>query len=200
MATPKVRTCTFDTCHKPAQARGLCPAHYQQQRQGIPLKPLRPNTYGLSLSEKLAFYRDESGGPDACWEWQGTVAGTGYGVLYYDGKLYGAHVLAYVDANGDGDLEDADLVRHSCDNRTCVNPAHLLPGTYADNVQDMIERDRIPRGEQRHNAKLNPAAVRDIRRRFASGEATVYRLAKEYGVNHTAIQQVIEGETWTHIT
>lgn len=33
-------TCTFDGCGRPAQAKGLCPGHYQQQRRQEELKPL----------------------------------------------------------------------------------------------------------------------------------------------------------------
>ncbi len=32
--------------------------------------------------------------------------------------------------------------RHECDNVRCANPAHLLPGTTADNVRDAIDRGR----------------------------------------------------------
>lgn len=34
------------------------------------------------------------------------------------------------------------MVRHSCDNPPCCNPAHLLVGTAAQNAQDMAERGR----------------------------------------------------------
>lgn len=34
------------------------------------------------------------------------------------------------------------VVRHSCDNRKCINPEHLIAGTVSDNIQDMIERKR----------------------------------------------------------
>lgn len=32
--------------------------------------------------------------------------------------------------------------RHTCDNRMCINPDHIIPGTRLDNVHDMIERGR----------------------------------------------------------
>jgi hypothetical protein len=35
-----------------------------------------------------------------------------------------------------------DVVRHSCDNRICINPDHLLPGTPIDNVKDRNQRAR----------------------------------------------------------
>jgi hypothetical protein len=34
------------------------------------------------------------------------------------------------------------VMRHTCDQRLCINPAHLLIGTRMDNIQDMIQRGR----------------------------------------------------------
>jgi len=34
------------------------------------------------------------------------------------------------------------VLRHTCDNRMCMNPNHLKPGTIQDNVKDMVARGR----------------------------------------------------------
>ena len=82
-----------------------------------------------------------------CIDYQGTIASTGYGVKAVCSRSDGtrrtvrAHRLAYQEANPDEDISDL-VIRHTCDRRSCVNPAHLLSGTLADNARDMLERRR----------------------------------------------------------
>ena len=56
------------------------------------------------------------------------------------GKKWRAHRLIYHTIMEE--LTDTDLVLHSCDNRACINPAHLYVGTAAQNTADMLERNR----------------------------------------------------------
>jgi hypothetical protein len=51
-----------------------------------------------------------------------------------------AHRIAWVMAFGV--IENGLYVLHSCDNRPCVNPAHLFLGTQKDNINDMIRKGR----------------------------------------------------------
>lgn len=77
-----------------------------------------------------------------CWEWIGGFK-QGYGVLYIDslGKQLLAHRLSYV-IHKSSELGDY-LVRHTCDNPSCVNPEHLLLGTDQDNSDDAVSRLRL---------------------------------------------------------
>lgn len=77
-------------------------------------------------------------GPDECWEWKAcrTTKRGGYGqfrVTLAPGKnvvLY-SHRAAYEATFG---APPVGLLRHKCDNPPCCNPAHLIPGTHADNT------------------------------------------------------------------
>lgn len=77
--------------------------------------------------------------PDECWPWRGGRNSDGYGVFRAGRRLLLAHRIAYALAHG---APGRRVVRHECDNPSCVNPAHLLAGTQRDNVRDMIARGR----------------------------------------------------------
>jgi hypothetical protein len=78
--------------------------------------------------------------PDACWIWQGAKMTKGYGVVHFNGKLIGAHRMAWILANGP--IPEGKYVCHSCDVRTCVNPAHLWLGTAQSNNEDAWAKGR----------------------------------------------------------
>lgn len=80
---------------------------------------------------------------DECWPWQGASSrkpGGRRGVLNLPGsrKQMLATRVIFEDLHG----YLPAVVRHTCDNTICVNPAHLLPGTQLENTRDSIERGR----------------------------------------------------------
>ena len=127
--------------------------------------------------------------PDECWPWTGGKSSKGYGRFYYDGRHRTASRVAY-------ELENSPLgsaeARHTCDNPPCCNPAHLIPGTHAQNMRDMAIRERTPR------RKLTARDVREIRRRRAGG-APVSLLAQRYGVTPSNVSQIVHRRTWKHV-
>jgi hypothetical protein len=80
-------------------------------------------------------------GDDQCWFWRGEQKDK-YGQLYVDGKYYcGAHIYSFLYYKPEVIL-DGNVVRHSCDEKSCVNPQHLLQGTHGDNARDRELRGR----------------------------------------------------------
>lgn len=66
---------------------------------------------------------------DGCWIWQGPVNPQGYGKL--DFKL--AHRFAFELLAGP--IPDGLTLDHLCRRPLCVNPAHLEPVTFAENMR-----------------------------------------------------------------
>lgn len=52
-----------------------------------------------------------------------------------------------------GSVPAGRVVRHSCDNAKCINPRHLVIGSQAENVYDMIDRGRVNRASRSARTK-----------------------------------------------
>lgn len=77
-----------------------------------------------------------------CWAWTGYRDADGYGqfTLNFLGKKYmlRAHRYSWIIANKQDWPADMPVARHLCNNPSCVNPAHVIPGTYHENTMDSI--------------------------------------------------------------
>lgn len=160
----------------------------------------------MNFTERFWAKVDKSGGEGACWPWLGAISDTGYGKFRSDGGRVGSRALraprvAWELVNGP--IPDGLWTLHSCDNRQCVNPAHLRLGNRSDNMRDMWERGRqgttraVP-GEKNGMAKLTAAAVVEIRARRRQGEALA-AIARDHGVHLGSIHAVVTGKTWRHV-
>jgi hypothetical protein len=177
---------------KPAVVRGLCQACYMRERRagqraeyrreydanvraqvkGVTTKgrDVAPTGAGVlrliavwshDLADRFRAKIDASAGPDACHVWLGTKIKGGYGMASLGGRTVLAHRLAHALATGDA---TAEVVMHTCDNPSCVNPAHLRSGTHMENTADKMAKGRGASGERlgRHlrDRTKHPAAKR----------------------------------------
>jgi hypothetical protein len=76
-----------------------------------------------------------------CWEFQGAKNNIGYGMMRDGKKMRTTHRVSY-EEHSQTKIPAGLVVMHSCDNKCCVNPAHLSVGTHKDNSQDMISKNR----------------------------------------------------------
>lgn len=79
-------------------------------------------------------------GASECWHWCGATNQFGYGRMTYEGRLQVAHRLSW--AAFRGQIPSGLSVLHTCDNASCINPAHLWLGTYSDNTRDAWVKGR----------------------------------------------------------
>ena len=155
------------------------------------------------LEEKMKFLAD-----DECWPWLGAIQKqTGYGAFRLHGTVVTANravleLISGFDMNG-------LVARHKCDNRGCVNPSHLEPGTQAENVNDAVIRGRLCKGQARVDAALNSKSVA-LRKmteeeafsafKMVEGGQSRREVGAQFGVTKGAIDKMMSGDSWSHIT
>lgn len=149
---------------------------------------IRPTMHDL-----IRFLDRRAIGPN-CWEWIGGRHRMGYGVLYVCGKDTRATRLAWFFAHDRWPMP-GELVRHKCDNPGCVRPDHLELGTHADNMKDMVDRDRNQRGSAKRDAKLNEAQVVLIR----ADTRKLRVIAEEYGISDSGVSRIKTRKIWRHV-
>lgn len=167
-----------------------------------------------SPAERFWSKVDRSAGPDACWPWLGFVAPNGYGRFWIRdrGNGIGAHSYSLGLHRGQL-LAGEECACHTCDNRRCVNPAHLFLGDRAANNRDAAAKGRLPKGDAHHarlrpdrlrrgeahgQAKLTARNVLAIRAATKRG-ATRTGLAQTYGVTRQLITRVVNRSIWRHV-
>lgn len=140
----------------------------------------------------------------SCWEWK-TTKPHQYTRFRISGQYIGAHRFAWLITRGP--IPSGLDVCHHCDNRRCVNPAHLFVGTRKDNMQDAVVKGRLfgrrlnpARGERQHNAKLTAEKVRQIRRLHRQEQIPNTQIAKQFGVCRQTVDDVVSRKSWTHLS
>lgn len=139
---------------------------------------------------------DQSGGPDACWEWQG-IRSQGYGVCWRTtdhGLFQKSHRFAWYLTHGP--IPEGLFVCHACDNPPCCNPAHLFLGTIQDNNRDKMIKGRQPRvtGEANPSSRLSDDDVSEIRRLRAAGVSRRV-VAAQFGIKAGSVTQITIGNS-----
>lgn len=136
-------------------------------------------------------------GPDECWNWKAGHAKTGYPEFGINNQMRRGNRVVWELIHGP--IPPNIDVCHTCDNRSCVNPAHLFLGTRSDNMKDAVKKGRarglIPSGEGHPSARLTADQAREIR---ASTEDAL-EVAAKYGVSRMHVYQIRNGRKWKHV-
>lgn len=121
----------------------------------------RYRKHNLSGDELLALFLGEATQEGACLVSPRGAGNSGYPVVRYEGAHTTLHrvVLQIVSGSG-GEGKDAG---HLCDNRRCINPAHLVWQTRQENMEQCVRNGR-------HLIVLTPEVVAEIKQRVAAGE------------------------------
>jgi hypothetical protein len=144
---------------------------------------------GLTDAQRSRFYAKIHRADTGCWPWTGSRLPRGYGQFRGPNgpkDIRYAHRLMWELANGRA-LRAGEVVRHSCDNPPCCNPAHLLIGTQADNIQDAQKQGKYRAAAIQRWAAENPERHALVQSLVHAPRGAVSRAARERGVSFQSL-------------
>jgi hypothetical protein len=131
-----------------------------------------------------------------CWHWAGTIdTSRGVGVYSLNHKTVRAHRGMFEHFKNTTLTAEQCLI-HSCDNKLCVNPDHMIVGVPGDNVRHMVSKGEQLRGEDHGTAILSEAEVVEIKKLIREGvrQRDISRLYKH--VSKSTIGKIKSGKNW----
>lgn len=150
----------------------------------------RRDGMGRYIENKIKYAIDANG----CWNCiSHRPSSTGYPITSRNGK--NIKVMRIMFKKYKHTIPKGMHMRHTCDNRKCINPNHLLLGTNAENTRDKVIRNRQIRGITVPSHRLTEQEVREIRKSDLKGR----ELAKKYHVGEATISQVVNNKSWVHL-
>lgn len=129
------------------------------------------------------FARARVVGRNGCWEWTGRPTGSQRGTGYGEWRGKYAHRVAYEMCVGP--IPEGHVVMHRCDNTLCVKPDHLLTGTQADNIADMVAK-----GRQRGGGGAIPKLTAEQRAAIAADPRVQRLIAADYGISQGHVSRI----------
>jgi hypothetical protein len=146
-------------------------------------------------------YVDKSNGDEFCWPWLRAINKSGYGSVWINKKSKTASRVAYELSFGkipEGEGYHGNVVMHTCDNRFCCNPKHLILGTQKENNKDRDNKNRIKnrkKGEENHHSRFTKNEVLQIKKYLKMGKS-LKSVSEIFGCSKSAIAHIRHGRVW----
>jgi len=137
------------------------------------------------------YFIDENG----CWVCTNKTVNHKYGYpsIYINGTGKTIMLSKYNYIKKYGNLPDGMEMRHKCDNKMCINPDHMEPGTHKQNMEDMALMGKAKRGTKNFFNKLTIEQAKTIK--FGRG-VSLEKLAIEFNIAPSTAWSIRNGKMW----
>ena len=141
------------------------------------------------------------GESNECWLWKRSAKSKGYGQVSLtvndESRILKAHKVAW-EMKHNKTIGPGIRVTHSCEERLCCNPNHLVFTARQSTIPHRVEPVTMKaRGQGHGMAKLNDEQVCLIKYRLDA--LTTQEIAGLFDVGYRTIWNIRQGHTWRHI-
>jgi hypothetical protein len=185
-----MKVCVVEGCEKKSIGFGYCSKHYTRLKRYGDVN--YPGKKGGQRTKKIDFevIRD-------CFVLTShKVNVDGYAEIMINRRAKKIHRHIYEQCFGE--IPAGLVIRHKCDNPSCINPEHLEVGTIQDNVADMISRNRQAKGSKKPISKLKEEQVLEIKIMIKQGIPNV-SIADKFNVHSSVISNIKHNRLWKHV-
>lgn len=132
-------------------------------------------------------------GDEDCWPWTACMDSAGYGRFTVSAAMRGipSQRVAFYLTHG---RWPRPCCLHTCDNPACVNPRHLVEGTQAENVADMVGK-----GRHRVRTKVSERDVQIIRLLVGRIGVSQKEIAERYGMSEDGVSCIVLRKSWPRV-
>jgi len=129
-----------------------------------------------------------------CWEWNSSFTRQGYGQARIGQTMKAMHRFFF--EHHKGPVNSGALICHRCNNRKCVNPAHLYAGTHKQNSADAIAAGTTTKGERMGTSKLKESEAISIR----ESNMPALDIAAKYSISVWTVFDIRSGRRWSYLS
>ena len=152
-----------------------------------------------SLEDKVDFYLENINVVNTCHISNLLSLNTkGYLHIKHIDKDYALHRIILANKLNK-DYDELNVARHTCNNKACINPDHLIEGSQQENIRDSLFN--------KSSVKLTIDNILEIKQQLSfittwkKGDKSAFdkKYADKFGVGIATIADIRRGTSWSHI-
>lgn len=152
--------------------------------------PKASNEKGIGLVKLLEAASKAYEQPSVCFPYDVSDNGFGHPRVRVNGRLRVATCWV-LEAELGRPLLVGELVRHKCNNPSCINPHHLEPGSVGDNVADAYKAKRR-KPSNKENWKTDPSIKQFVLFCHSELELSQHSIARLTGLKQGTVSTLIK--------
>jgi len=134
-----------------------------------------------------------------CWLWLRSYGSHSYGALRLPGAKNMTTAPRVAFEAWHGKLRKREVPRHTCHQKWCCAPHHLVRGSHRANMLDKFRDETSAWWSPKVRGPLSVANVLEIRRLYAEERISSSLIGERFGITRQAVMNIVSRRSWKHL-